>query len=378
MMIKRHVLDERMKKMAVADSFKIAKLALICVIAIQTVFIVAWFIPDNPRIDGNIPYLLNCLVCLAVSAYSLYYLVSHDKIEQFYNSLYRIEMAYAIYITVWSVLSIFINTAYGISYGFLIYASVIMLVPSIIYIDENIYNIAQIIVSILLVSGTYLMNPDRYQLNVVNFLCFSFLSLIAVRLNSYTKRTSIKRQIDTEDSSRKDGLTGVYNRQTLNNMADEIVRQNFIKQTKLSAAMIDVDDFKKFNDVYGHKIGDEVLKNTVAVFRKEIEENGGMLFRYGGEEFMAIFSNMEMNEVCSIMERGQSVLKTIKPGEDIKPVTVSIGIYTATPSRGDRRENFFSQADKLMYKSKAKGKDCYTAKEKKEVKLKDYDIGGYK
>lgn len=172
MMIKRHVLDERMKKMAVADSFKIAKLALICVIAIQTVFIVAWFIPDNPRIDGNIPYLLNCLVCLAVSAYSLYYLVSHDKIDQFYNSLYRIEMAYAIYITVWSVLSIFINTAYGISYGFLIYASVIMLVPSIIYIDENIYNIAQIIVSILLVSGTYLMNPDRYQLNVVNFLCF--------------------------------------------------------------------------------------------------------------------------------------------------------------------------------------------------------------
>ena len=119
MMIKRPVLDERMKKMAVADSFKIAKLALICVIAIQTVFIVAWFIPDNPRIDGNIPYLLNCLVCLAVSAYSLYYLVSHDKIEQFYNSLYRIEMAYAIYITVWSVLSIFINTAYGISYGFL-------------------------------------------------------------------------------------------------------------------------------------------------------------------------------------------------------------------------------------------------------------------
>lgn len=199
-----------------------------------------------------------------------------------------------------------------------------------------------------------------------------------MRLNSYTKRTSIKRQIDTEDSSRKDGLTGVYNRQTLNNMADEIVRQNFIKQTKLSAVMIDVDDFKKFNDVYGHKIGDEVLKNTVAVFRKEIEENGGMLFRYGGEEFMAIFSNMEMNEVCSIMEKGQSVLKTIKPGEDIKPVTVSIGIYTAIPSLGDRIENFFSQADKLMYKSKAKGKDCYTAKEKKEVKLKDYDIGDYK
>ena len=103
-----------------------------------------------------------------------------------------------------------------------------------------------------------------------------------------------------------------------------------------------------------------------------------MLFRYGGEEFMAIFSNMEMNEVCSIMEKGQSVLKTIKPGEDIKPVTVSIGIYTAIPSLGDRIENFFSQADKLMYKSKAKGKDCYTAKEKKEVKLKDYDIGGYK
>ena len=55
-----------------------------------------------------------------------------------------------------------------------------------------------------------------------------------------------------------------------------------------------------------------------------------------------------------------------------------MGIYTATPSLGDRIENFFSQADKLMYKSKAKGKDCYTAKEKKEVKLKDYDIGGYK
>ncbi|MGN1404637.1 MAG: GGDEF domain-containing protein, partial [Erysipelotrichaceae bacterium] len=247
----------------------------------------------------------------------------------------------------------------------------------VIYIDEDIYNIAQIIASIILVTATYLINPGRYQLNVLNFLCFSFLSLIAVRLNSYTKRTSIKRQIDTEDSSKKDGLTGVYNRQTLNNMADEIVRQNFIKQTKLTAAMIDVDDFKKFNDVYGHKIGDEVLKKTVEVFKKEIEEKGGMLFRYGGEEFMAVFSNKEMNEVCAIMEKGQTVLKTVKPGEDIKPVTVSIGIYTATPSLGDRIENFFSQADKLMYKSKTKGKDCYTAKEKKEVKLRKISTGDY-
>lgn len=378
MKIKRHVLDERMKKMAVADSLKIARLALICMIAIQTVFIVAWFIPDNPKIDGNVPYLINCLICLAVSGFTLYCLIRHDRIEEHYDFLYRLEAFYAIYVVIWSAASIIINTYADISYGFLIYASIIMLIPAVIYIDENVFNYTQILATLVLSVSTYLINPVYYRQNITNFLCFSILSIVAVRLYSYTKRTSIKRQIDTEDASKKDGLTGVYNRQTLNNVADEILRQNFIKQTKLTTVMIDVDDFKKFNDIYGHKIGDEVLKKTVEVFNKITEENGGSLFRYGGEEFMAVFSDREINEICEAMANAQSVLKTIKPGEDIKPVTVSIGIYTAVPSLGDRIEIYFSQADKLMYKSKTKGKDCYTAKEKKEVKLKDYDIGDYK
>lgn len=164
-----------------------------------------------------------------------------------------------------------------------------------------------------------------------------------------------------------DELTNLPSRRALNQHISTLGKH-------YSIAMVDVDHFKKFNDKYGHDIGDQVLKKLASQLR---QVRGGKAFRYGGEEFTVLFPNKNMNEanmfcneLCKKVENSPFMLRNKKRPKTIKneskkrkqpeatPLTITISIGIAERSQQLlTAEDVIKQADKALYKAKKNGRN---------------------
>ena len=123
--------------------------------------------------------------------------------------------------------------------------------------------------------------------------------------------------------------------------------------------MIDIDWFKKFNDTYGHEVGNIVLQNITRVVKKCIRDVD-IFARYGGEEFVIILPQTPSYEVANIGERIRGSIETsIFGGNDGIPelsVTVSVGV-SSYPENGKPNEELLSVVDQALYRAKGSGKN---------------------
>ena len=116
--------------------------------------------------------------------------------------------------------------------------------------------------------------------------------------------------------------------------------------------IIDIDNFKKINDTYGHKQGDEVLQKLGEIIKKTIRKTD-LAFRYGGEEFIVLFPNTHIQQALQVAQRlKKNVSQRIKI--DMKPVTISGGIGEYN---GENPMEFFEKIDSALYKAKNSGKN---------------------
>lgn len=150
-----------------------------------------------------------------------------------------------------------------------------------------------------------------------------------------------------------DGLTGLINRK----MFDQVIEKAFHQQAQASLLLLDIDHFKFINDTYGHLIGDEVIKQ-LAEHLREIEVEGALSFRYGGEEFAVWLPHTDLYEAYEIAERlREAVSKT--PSPTGKPITISIGV--ADSQETDLSSTvIIERADMAMYQSKLYGRNRTT------------------
>ncbi|MCM1101374.1 MAG: GGDEF domain-containing protein [Clostridium sp.] len=164
---------------------------------------------------------------------------------------------------------------------------------------------------------------------------------------------------ETKRAMERDYLTGVLTKAEISNLAINIV--DVKKISNVTIAIIDIDYFKKVNDVYGHMMGDEVLKKVANIIQNEVREDG-LVGRFGGDEFVVVFYDaydMEtMRERLRSIKNGvaSSFVKT-KSGEDIS-ITLSIGC-AAYPKDADNYEDLFFLADFALYRAKEKGRNRY-------------------
>lgn len=169
-----------------------------------------------------------------------------------------------------------------------------------------------------------------------------------------------KNQIQHITQASLDKLTGLLTRDLFElylqhiykNMRQEH-RRNTDNPKQYAVAFIDVDDFKKVNDLYGHLIGDEVLL-LVSQLMKRTFRSDDLLFRFGGEEFIIILNNCDLKISHKVLERFR---KEIAEHQFplIKNITVSIG-YAAIDSECSY-DTLISRADKALYYAKANGKN---------------------
>ena len=157
----------------------------------------------------------------------------------------------------------------------------------------------------------------------------------------------------------KDGLTKLYIHRHFYFLLESEIKRVQRYHHVLSLIMLDIDDFKRVNDTYGHLVGDIVLKEIATTIQKTIR-HVDIPARYGGEEFTIILPETSAINAVTIAERLRGKIKEIavKVDEDtiIRP-TVSIGI-AEYPNAADNIKDLIDAADKALYMSKAHGKDC--------------------
>lgn len=157
-----------------------------------------------------------------------------------------------------------------------------------------------------------------------------------------------------------DPLTGVGNRRAYEALIEMRVGdldRGIVKQ--LGVIVVDIDDFKTFNDTYGHAAGDRCLVKIATAIELATPRPGDSVFRLGGEEFVVVlpFSGDGPNVVAERVRRGVYDLNIRHTGSACGRVTVSVGVAVA-PDQGKSGSELFANADLALYQAKAQGKNC--------------------
>lgn len=181
-----------------------------------------------------------------------------------------------------------------------------------------------------------------------------FLTSISNQIAIIIENSFLYREL--ENSTKTDALMKIYNRNYFFDFIEKIVERNDIK--KFALVMIDIDNFKKINDTYGHQFGDEVLKNTAKIISKW-KDKGDILARYGGEELIMYIPDIQNNEsVLNKIEVIRSELEKSKVNFQgiCKSITASFGV-AFYPEESTDINKLIKLADDLLYKSKKQGKN---------------------
>ena len=191
-------------------------------------------------------------------------------------------------------------------------------------------------------------------------------SYLAIALNNALHSKELARLNQKFKSlSEKDGLTGIPNRRIFDQQYKIMWNNASIKQIPLSMIFVDVDDFKDFNDYYGHLVGDEVIRK-VAQFLQDFKDDDMFLARYGGDEFV-ILCHLDEKEVIKFSDK---LKRQFEDNVDVKNIndslSISMGIGTIIPDKEDSGNKFLNFVDTQLYESKSEGKDKVTFKNYKE------------
>ncbi len=182
----------------------------------------------------------------------------------------------------------------------------------------------------------------------------------AYRALHESQRQLLEINLELQRLTNLDGLTGLSNRRYLNEYMDLNWKLAIRERSEISILMLDVDDFKRYNDTYGHLAGDEVLKQIAAAIRVSCRRPTDFAARFGGEEFIVVLPQTPARAaealgagLCKRIADLQIPHSASPPG---KRVTVSIGGAAAVPDHGASVLSLIESADKALYEAKALGK----------------------
>ena len=163
-----------------------------------------------------------------------------------------------------------------------------------------------------------------------------------------------------EDLSNIDGLTELYNRRCFNNMIERKTSEAGRMKVPLSMIMLDIDHFKKVNDVYGHKAGDDVIRFISKTIRNSVRKVD-FAARYGGEEFVILLNNTTVESAAKIAEKIRNLVRDASVNADgiILSVTASFGV-SSFPEPSMSAGELVKDADTALYYSKEHGRDQVT------------------
>ncbi len=207
---------------------------------------------------------------------------------------------------------------------------------------------------------------DDYLIKPVN------QTILNAKIRAMERITEMRNQLaelnrELTILSERDGLTQLYNRRTFEHKAQNLWDQSTRSKSPLTVLLLDIDHFKLYNDCYGHQAGDECIKAVAAVLDRCLTRSADLVGRYGGEEFIGFLPNTHergAEHICELI-RGSIEALGIKHRDSScsKVVTVSIGASVINFTTGTDLQYQIARADKALYDSKARGRNCATVRE---------------
>jgi len=158
-----------------------------------------------------------------------------------------------------------------------------------------------------------------------------------------------------------DGLTNIPNKQQFDEKLTQEWQRCQRSEFPVSLTMIDIDQFRQFNDDYGHPAGDECLKQIAKILTDCLRRSGDFIARYGGDKFVAILPNTDKAGAVKIASDFQSTIESLNIANENssgnKIVTLSIGVGTLTPSADLKPEQLLEHASRMLQHAKDEGKN---------------------
>lgn len=216
--------------------------------------------------------------------------------------------------------------------------------------------------------------PKVYQNKHTQFL-EALSPYLSISLNNALRSWELEKEIDSHLTTRRklerankrlervsslDGLTEINGRRVFDAKIIELLRAAKRLHTSISVLMLDIDNFKLYNDTYGHLEGDEVLKQVARIFRKNMDEESGLSARFGGEEFIGACLGLSLTESENLGNRIRQDIYNlgIEHGKsETGVVTVSVGVSVALSADEYNKSCMMRVADECLYQAKNTGKN---------------------
>ena len=188
------------------------------------------------------------------------------------------------------------------------------------------------------------------------------LNELHARVKTQLRRKIYQNDLQQEleksvDLAIKDSLTGLFNRRYFDIHIDQLINKSRKSNKPLCLLMIDIDNFKKINDSYGHQCGDHALKDLADILKTSVRVTD-LVSRYGGDEFSILISNVEIdmcNKIADIIrQKVENFVFNIGDNQTIKS-TISVGVVQY--NNKESAQEFISRGDKALYKSKNTGRN---------------------
>ncbi len=182
----------------------------------------------------------------------------------------------------------------------------------------------------------------------------------------YSIRQDITDKKKIYELSITDGLTGLYNRRYFDEIVDSLIKNPVRNSDFISFLILDVDNFKKYNDTYGHQKGDDVLINISKSLQKSFKRSNDFVFRLGGEEFGVLLSSKNVKDTLEIVENARKSIENLSLEHIQNPpsnvVTASFGLIIMSFDKIESTKSIdidfiYKTADDYLYKAKEGGRN---------------------
>jgi diguanylate cyclase (GGDEF)-like protein len=200
------------------------------------------------------------------------------------------------------------------------------------------------------------------SLKILTLAGFAGLILLILSFFTYRQLEHLTRAIS---ESNHDPLTRLWNRRAFDERFVEEWRRASRRGSAISLLFIDIDFFKPYNDLYGHRQGDQCLQKIAQVLNEKVVRSGEMIARYGGEEFVVLLPQSDQKQAYALAELMLEAVRELNIPHDASQiaeyVTISIGVACVNTDYGESPDALFDAADQALYRAKGQGRDRVVA-----------------
>lgn len=329
--------------------------------------ILAFFLWNDGKYTAIQKTYLSFMIAFEIISLCFLILGSYSKMKRDYI------LAPLIYRSFWTFSLLFLDASGFItmleSKGIGIYCimiAVVSLVPLLDFHEFCCFFVMQIFFT-----GVIFIELDLTVTNKVSLLILSCAMMALSRFLYAQQRKIFKMQQKLQSMAKnaeEDPLTGLLNRRGLDRNLNVLIPYCIRSGSRIGLMIIDVDNFKKYNDSFGHPQGDKCLKMVAAELQKTARRSSDLTARIGGEEFIILVYDVKESELIAFAEKIRTNIEKLNikhsPMLGTPVVTVSVGVSSVIPTNMQCMSELYKSADKSLYVAKKSGRNVVVYNEK--------------